>query len=156
MKKNYFLLLFLFIGFLSCDNYYVDNFYKKSTEVDRLRLPLIKPYQLYSNNTGKEFWQLDFINKNHEIYLMHLNVCKINIINRTIYGHCMDYQCYPNLYFTITLDDSVENIFDNRNDWIDFLNERNIESENLFDVWEVYKIFKSDYSKLPWYKQIAK
>lgn len=137
----------------------IDRFYKVSHIEDRDVLPLIKPYFLWTPIPSQTLWHLD-LKRPLGIYpgnnWAQCNACRINVVNRIIYGHCMPSPSNAEYYFAIAPDEDIEKVTKSMEEWDTFLKERNINSANLFDVLSVYKLFVKDYQKLPWYNQIKK
>lgn len=136
----------------SC-NSEVDGFYKISHVEDTDVLPLIKPYRLWSPISGYNDWHLDFMREVNGRYgnISQTNVCKINVSNHIIYGQA-DYG--PNFCFVIIPSEKIEKGFNNKEDWLSFLRAHGVNGNDLYDVLDVYNIFKRDYKKLPWIEQV--
>jgi len=148
-------ILFFFFAFISC-NVEIDSFYKTNRVEDINVLPLIKPYRLFTPIHDNTIWSLKFKNKVKQKYGFEdqTNVCRINVVNRIIYGHCMEFQSYPNYYFVIIPDENIEKAFEFKNEWSLYLHEHGVNSDELYHVLNVYWDFKKDYRSLPWYDQI--
>lgn len=135
-----------------------DRFYKTSHIEDIDVLPLIKPYKLWSPVPGVQVWHLDFSRKvavKAGWEISQMQVCRINVANHIIYGHCADNMKSANAaYFVIVPDKKIEQIFLSKDDWEKYLSDNGLHSENQLDVLEVYNAFKNDYRSLPWLGQV--
>ncbi len=152
--RNSLLLVLLFTS--SC-NIFVDSFYKTSHEWDIDVLPLIKPYRLITPIPGSSHWTLNLTRDMYIEggYIYQLNVCKVNIENRIIYGHCMPEDCFPNYYFVLIPDEDIEKGFILESEWAEYLKGRKVNSSKLHNVLTVYDQFNhSNCRSLPWYEQI--
>ncbi len=140
---------------ISCDSGVI-GFYKQSHVEDIDVLPLIEPYKLWTPIPGSSTWFLDF--KKEVVRaagnIFQTNVCEVNVANHIIYGHCISLNAQPKGYFVVIPKENLEMMFQNKEEWDSFLKERNVNSNQLFDVLETYNAFNINYKTLPWYKEI--
>jgi hypothetical protein len=148
------LLCFLYvIVLLSCN--FGGGFYKSYAVDDLWRLPLVEPYELLNlRNADKlestENWNLRLKYTKDKFGRTHLNVCRINVESKFIFGYGT---AVPNNPFVIDVKNQKEFVFENKKDWESFLKERAIDTSHLKDVWSLFYNFK-DKGILPWGKDI--
>jgi hypothetical protein len=152
-----FAILIMYVFMLSC-NSKVEKFYRTNHVEDIDVLPLIKPYRLWSPISGEVIWHLDFEGKVEPKpgwTISQMQVCKINVVKLVIFGHCINgYNSINASYFVVLPKENIEKIFSSKEEWAAYLMTRGVDHEKLYDVHEVYNVFKKNYRSLPWYDQV--
>jgi len=141
--------------FLGCTQ---NNFYHQYQVDDLWRLPLIKPYELKNvagakpEHWGNDNWHLLFKTeiKANNLFIDGLNLTMINIDKNIIYGFGTK---NPGYHFLINCTTGEEKIFKDSIEWKQTLEALQIDSKQLFDIFEVFENFKTK-DILPWDKVI--
>ena len=149
----------------------IDNFYWGTAGHDNLKIPLIKPFFLYSDSHNLE-WSLDLkeikskpkyivldsLKRDYLNFTSFQNIRQFNVENYYIYGVQYEYEIFeskvPRLFFVINTQEKKLTFFDKENDFITELKKLNL-SEELLSPDAVFEQYKND-PVLSWFPEDIK
>jgi len=136
-----------------------DDFYKGSTDGDLVRIPLLEPYELIKIKGFEEIdlptksWFLNFhYAGDTTIYKgsRQVAVDEINVEKGVIYSHSFPFSRDKDSYVAIVPAEKSENVFNNKEQWENYLKSKGIAKPKLYSVEVIWPKFKSE-GITPWY-----
>lgn len=157
-NKLIFYLIVLLLSTPSCklivknNNNDEDNFYKHSKYSDIYRIPLKKPYELYSADNGN-IWFLDFK------FGVNINIQKIDGVDSIglngdfVFAYCKN-TYVPNkgmmpIWFVADIKNKKDTIFLNETEFNNYIIKCNIKNNSMYSPQDIYNNFDATGS-LPW------
>jgi hypothetical protein len=125
-----------------------DNFYVNKGSYDAIRIPLIKPYELIKLNGSSE-WTMNL----WEVPGSVSNVKEISVKNKLIMIHADETYCNNNkvkeAWIVINPAKKIEQCFDHKKGFEDFLTSLQLNPETLYVPDKVYEKFNAN-GKVVW------
>ena len=155
--KNSILAIFLICLCVNCSE---PSFYEYSWDQDECRVPLIKPYQLYSYNSGKS-WFFDLLTHKYTAGNQTHGITSIGIKDSLIILYIdkpelPDFNDTP-AWIIVDTESKSEVAFDSEAGYKTALDSLKIDKVNLYDVKKVFEKFNDNYTLPPeWPKEAKK